>query len=634
MQNLILNRYRPLDVAGKGGYGTVRVAWDTRIQRRVAIKCLRLDTYGTAASPSTPRDIPGLEEARTAAMLSDPHIVGVFDFEIEGPMAYLIMEYMDGITLTELMRMANGPLPLDILTCVFESVAHAIEVAHDNQVLHLDIKPDNVLINRQGQVKVADFGLAQLSHEAGFGKAAGGTIGYMPLEQMRLEAPDVRTDEWALAALTYQMLTGDNPFLAHDLDGAARAIEEAEIVIPSLARGDVGEEVDEAVFGALAIDREDRFASVTLFADAMMPHLGDARRGARQLAAVVGDACADEEEEAEEPVEAAQPVARVRFGLAERLRGGVGEAVGGVWSAIACGASAYAGLSQVDMTSLFAGSADVGVWVMAIAVGVVGAAFPRVGAALSLIALTAGMAASGAYVAAALFAAAAAAWFAVCGRLSKAAAIAGSSVAALSLAGALSVLPLVAGLCLRVRDALATTLFGIASAFALTYCGMGAFTGGGLFVGGAFAGGSLQAVVGQLLDPSVWAIALSWLAAAAAGALLCSRGGRLSAAAGMAVSTGILMFGLMVRAFLESGLVSWMPDPSDIAVAAVAGAIAVALAAWLGAPVRSDACPRRSAARRAHPAFCGYEGDSRAFDAAPDSTDVMEPMYDDDRRFR
>lgn len=634
MQNLILNRYRPLDVAGKGGYGTVRVAWDTRIQRRVAIKCLRLDTYGTAASPSTPRDIPGLEEARTAAMLSDPHIVGVFDFEIEGPMAYLIMEYMDGITLTELMRMANGPLPLDILTCVFESVAHAIEVAHDNQVLHLDIKPDNVLINRQGQVKVADFGLAQLSHEAGFGKAAGGTIGYMPLEQMRLEAPDVRTDEWALAALAYQMLTGDNPFLAHDLDGAARAIEEAEIVIPSLARGDVGEEVDEAVFGALAIDREDRFASVTLFAEAMMPHLGDARRGARQLAAVVGDACADEEEEAEEPVEAAQPVARVRLGLAERLRGGVGEAVGGVWSALACGASAYAGLSQVDMTSLFAGSADVGVWVMAIAVGVVGAAFPRVGAALSLIALTAGMAASGAYIAAALFAAAAAAWFAACGRLSKTAAIAGSSVAALSLAGALSVLPLVAGLCLRVRDALATTLFGIASAFALTYCGMGAFTGGGLFVGGAFAGESLQAVVGQLLDPSVWAIALSWLAAAAAGALLCSRGGRLSAAAGMAVSTGVLIFGLMARAFLESGLVSWMPDPSDIAVAAVAGVVAVALAAWLGAPARSDACPRRSAARRAHPAFYGYEGDSRAFDAAPDSTDVMEPMHDDDRRFR
>lgn len=633
MQNLILNRYRPLDVAGKGGYGTVRVAWDTRIQRRVAIKCLRLDTYGTASLPTTPRDIPGLEEARTAAMLSDPHIVGVFDFEIEGSMAYLIMEYMDGITLTELMRMARGPLPLDILTCVFESVAHAIEVAHDNQVLHLDIKPDNVLINRQGQVKVADFGLAQLSHEAGFGKAAGGTIGYMPLEQMRLEAPDVRTDEWALAALTYQMLTGDNPFLAHDLEGAARAIEDAEIVIPSLARGDVGEEVDEAVFGALAIEREDRFASVTLFADAMMPHLGDARRGARQLAAVVGDACADEEEEEEEPAEAAPAVARPRFGLADRLRGGAGEAVGGVWSALACGASAYAGLSHIDMSSLFAGSADIGVWVMAIAAALIGAAFPRVGAALSLAALTAGMAASGSYIAAAAFAAAAAAWFAACGRTSKAAAIAGSSVAALSLAGALSALPLIAGLCLRVRDAVATTLFGVASAFALTYCGIGPFTGGGLFVGGSFAGGTIAVLAGQLLDPSVWVIALSWLAAAALGALLCSRGGRPMAAAGMAAASGILIFGLMARAFFESGLVSWMPEPADVAVAAVAGLAAVAIAAWLGAPARPGSRARRSDACRARTE--AHVPDSRAFDAAPDSTDVMSmPFYDDDPRFR
>ena len=172
-------------------------------------------------------------------------------------------------------------------------------------------------------MKVTDFGLAQLSHEAGFGQASGGTIGYMPLEQMRLEAPDVRTDEWALASLTYQMLTGYNPFLARDLASAQRAIEDAEIVIPSLARGDVDEEVDEAVFGALAIDREDRFESVSLFADAMMPHLGSARRGARELAAIVGQAC-DDEEEIEDGTEAMPAVVRARTGLAERLRGGAG----------------------------------------------------------------------------------------------------------------------------------------------------------------------------------------------------------------------------------------------------------------------------------------------------------------------
>ncbi|MDO4443673.1 MAG: serine/threonine-protein kinase [Slackia sp.] len=591
MQNLILNRYRPLDVAGKGGYGTVQVAWDMRIQRRVAIKCLQLDTLSFAGAP---RDIPGLEEARTAAMLSDPHIVGVYDFEVEGSMAYLIMEYMDGITLTELMRMAGGPLPLDVLTCVFESVAHAIEVAHENQVLHLDIKPDNVLINRQGRVKVADFGLAQLSHEAGFGKAAGGTIGYMPLEQMRLEALDVRTDEWALAALTYQMLTGDNPFFAYDLAGAQRAIEEAEIVIPSLARGDVSEEVDEAVFGALAIDRADRFESVTLFAEAMTPHLGDARRGEKQLAVIVGDACADEEEE--EPVDGTDEmpaVARVRFGIAEKLRGGIGEAIGGVWSAVACGAAAYTGLSHVDIAALFGGSGSAGTWAMAIAVAVVGAAFPRVGAVLALAALASGMVANGAFLAAAAFVAAGAAWFVSCGRFGKAQAMAGSSVAGLSLVGGLGVLPLVAGFCLWPRDALVTVLFAIASAFVLTYCGMGSFTGGGLFVPGSLAGGAETGVIAQLFDPSVWVIAASWLAAAAAASLFCSRGGRVFSCVGMAAATGVLVFGLMARAFIESGFSAWLPDAADVAVVSVAGAAATVLAGWLGAPERRGRAGRR-----------------------------------------
>lgn len=117
----------------------------------------------------------------------------------------------------------------------------------------------------------------------------------MPLEQMRLEAPDVRTDEWALAALTYEMLMGENPFIASDLEQAQHAIEEAEVVIPSLARVDLGEEVDEALFGALAIAREDRFDSVALFADAMMPHLGNARAGQGELASLVAEVCFDGE---------------------------------------------------------------------------------------------------------------------------------------------------------------------------------------------------------------------------------------------------------------------------------------------------------------------------------------------------
>lgn len=90
-----------------------------------------------------------------------------------------------GMTLTELLRDHDDRLTLDVVAAVFEAVAHALEVAHENGVLHLDIKPDNILINASGQVKVTDFGLATLADAQGFGVAGGGTIGYMPLEQMR-----------------------------------------------------------------------------------------------------------------------------------------------------------------------------------------------------------------------------------------------------------------------------------------------------------------------------------------------------------------------------------------------------------------------------------------------------------------
>ena len=225
-RQLILDRYRPIAEAGTGGFGTVQVAWDTRIQRKVAIKCIGLDevdaTRVASGDPSDAADpfdargstwkadpddldpptfsdddetalfdqmgrsvsmfsddpsarslarVPGLDEARTAALLSDANIVTVYDFEVQGSTAYLIMEYVDGITLSELLERFDDRLSLNVVAAVFAAVSHALEVAHDNQVLHLDIKPDNVLINRQGQVKVTDFGLAVLAGTSGFGSA-------------------------------------------------------------------------------------------------------------------------------------------------------------------------------------------------------------------------------------------------------------------------------------------------------------------------------------------------------------------------------------------------------------------------------------------------------------------------------
>ena len=389
---LILDRYELLGTAGEGGFGTVQIAWDPRIQRKVAIKTIRLTEHDAAraalpgaeavAGSSTaerwhgvapwteyladdladiaaeplpaweagvaydayaegdsddgePNDeawgdgrgatqaeqqagafdearrkaeqvtslahIPGLDEARTAAMLSDPRIVTVYDFEVRGRVAYLIMEYVEGVTLTRLLGEYADYLTLDMVAAVFDSVAGALSAAHNAGVLHLDIKPDNILVNARGNVKVTDFGLATLADASGAGTTGGGTIGYMPLEQMRREHLDARTDEWSLAAIAYEMLTGDNPFRARSLEEAESAIEEAELVLPSLCWENLDEQIDDVVFYALDPNREERYASVSDFAEEMDKFLGDAAKGSAQLELVVADALGlDEEPESSE----------------------------------------------------------------------------------------------------------------------------------------------------------------------------------------------------------------------------------------------------------------------------------------------------------------------------------------------
>ena len=267
-------------------------------------------------------------------MLMDPNIVTVYDFEVQGQTAYLIMEYIEGITLTELLRDYADYLTPDMAAAVFGSVAHALEVAHENQVLHLDIKPDNVLVNRQGQVKVTDFGLATLADAGGFGAAGGGTIGYMPLEQMRGMSLDARCDEWALAAVTYEMLAGENPFLAPDLARAESAIEDAELVLPSLCWDELDPAADDVVFYALDPDREQRYDNVTTLAEEM-DGSGDPGQAYRELAVIVGDAQGDDDGEEEEEVRASAPCpARAAARAHHATAGGCG---GASWARRAAG---------------------------------------------------------------------------------------------------------------------------------------------------------------------------------------------------------------------------------------------------------------------------------------------------------
>ena len=730
---LILDRYRPIGESRSGGFGTVRVAWDTRIQRKVAIKCIELDEVdaaraalpgadavrrqpsapapapepvdarsyseqaGTGAMPrfdevdwddapswdeaedllpwETPGDlppreeagaaapvrnpddvppwedlpaapppppdfespfrkrdeaaaaaatrrpslagrhgspaapayrdpaadldddlppvrslarIPGLDEARTAAMLTDPNIVTVYDFEVQGQTAYLIMEYIEGITLTELLRDYADYLTLDMAAAVFGSVAHALEVAHENQVLHLDIKPDNVLVNRQGQVKVTDFGLATLADAGGFGAAGGGTIGYMPLEQMRGMSLDARCDEWALAAVTYEMLAGENPFLAPDLARAESAIEDAELVLPSLCWDELDPAADDVVFYALDPDREQRYDNVTDFAEEMEKFLGDPRTGHRELAVIVGDAQGDNDGEEEE--EAPRPPRAPRVPLRERITRRQAAVAARVVGAAGSGAVAFVALANLPqvggLDGIFglAGPAALLFWGLFALIALAGALKPHLGALLAYFSLAAALIAQGAPAAGVVLLAATAVWWYFAGRLGNAPANATFAVPLAGAVGGNQLAPVAAGFFLPPARALGTTAFALIVAALLASFGSGNLLGWDALARWDFAGIDVQANLGALLlQPATWCVAVSWLAAAAVLSACRRRPSRILEVLGIVLAAAALVAGICAAAWLASGQHTWMPSAAAIASTAVAVA-GLAIASYLEPP--------------------------------------------------
>ena len=295
----LLKRYRPLETRAAGGFGSVEICLDSRLQRRVAIKRMPL------ASPDarTPLETTAaaLAEARTASMLQHPNIVQVIDFTYDSAHAYLVMEYVDGMTLEEFLQQVEGhSLTYDEAACIADALVQALSFAHENGVLHLDIKPANVLIDRNGHVKLADFGMAMLASAAGFGGARGGTIGYMPPEQLNGEQVDERSDIFALAAVLYESLCATAPFRAGTpADSLDRIIR--GVLYPSELLPDIPEAAEQALLDALSPSPYDRMPSVAEFGDAFLARLGNPREGRKSLARIISRLTSDDAEDALDP---------------------------------------------------------------------------------------------------------------------------------------------------------------------------------------------------------------------------------------------------------------------------------------------------------------------------------------------
>ncbi|GHF29863.1 putative serine/threonine-protein kinase [Kitasatospora xanthocidica] len=256
-------RYELGGVLGRGGMAEVYLAHDTRLGRSVAVKTLRADM---ARDPSFQARFR--REAQSAASLNHPAIVAVYDTGedyIDGiSIPYIVMEYVEGSTLRELLHSGRRLLPERALEMTI-GILQALEYSHRAGIVHRDIKPANVMLTRQGNVKVMDFGIARAMGDAGMTmtqtSAVIGTAQYLSPEQAKGEQVDARSDLYSTGCLLYELLTVRPPFIGDSPVAVAYQHVREEPQPPSVFDPEVRPEIDAIVLKALAKERDYRYQS-------------------------------------------------------------------------------------------------------------------------------------------------------------------------------------------------------------------------------------------------------------------------------------------------------------------------------------------------------------------------------------
>ncbi len=277
---VLAGRYRVLGPLGEGGMAIVQRAHDEVLGRDVAVKVLR---PALADDPEFVRRFR--REAQHAAALHDPHIVTIHDLGVDPVTGadYIVMQLVDGTTLEALLARRRR-LPLSQALRIAEETAAALQVAHDHGIVHRDVKPGNILLDREGSVLVADFGIARAAG-AGGATTSGVVIGsaqYVSPEQVAGDPITPASDIYSLGVVLYELVTGQRPF-----DGPSAAVIALQRLRsdpppPSTVASDVPPEIDEIVLRALARSPVDRYPSAAEMAIAIdrfrLEHLGGVRR--------------------------------------------------------------------------------------------------------------------------------------------------------------------------------------------------------------------------------------------------------------------------------------------------------------------------------------------------------------------
>ena len=270
------NRYRIERELARGGMAEVYLARDESLNRHVALKAL---------FPEFAREPSFVErfrrEAQAAANLNHPNIVGIYDWGQESGTYFIVMEYVEGRSLRELMR-DEAPIDPGRAADITAEIASALAFAHRSGVVHRDVKPGNVLITPQGHVKVTDFGIARAGTSDGLTQTGSvmGTATYFSPEQAQGLAVDGRSDVYSLGVVLYELACGGVPFVADSPVSVAYKHVREEPVPPSQRNTDVPKGLEQIIMSALAKDPDQRYQS----ADDMRADLLRFRRG-RPLAA-------------------------------------------------------------------------------------------------------------------------------------------------------------------------------------------------------------------------------------------------------------------------------------------------------------------------------------------------------------
>ena len=252
------DRYEIIELIGSGGMANVYKALCHRLNRYDAVKIMRDET---AANTKLRRRFRA--ESQAVAMLSHPNIVSVYDVSHSDDVEYIVMELIDGITLKQYLQKKSVLDPSEVLDFTIQT-AKALEHAHSKGIIHRDIKPQNIMLLKDGMIKVADFGIASLENtiEENNGETVG-SVHYIAPEQARGEAPDARSDIYSLGIVMYEMLTGKLPYVGNsDVEVAVKHMN-TDPVTPRDIVPSIPEELERICLKAMNSNIDERYQSAS-----------------------------------------------------------------------------------------------------------------------------------------------------------------------------------------------------------------------------------------------------------------------------------------------------------------------------------------------------------------------------------